>query len=181
MPKPLPSAELLRKLLRYEADTGKLYWRKRSLDLFKSSGSCKTWNTKYAGKEAFTAIHWKGYAYGTVLYKVCRAHRVCWAIHHGSWPENEVDHINGVRTDNRISNLRDVSPLENRKNSKTPSNNSSGHIGVRWHAAAKKWQATIGVNKTSVYLGLYDKIDDAISARQLAERRYGFHKNHGRE
>ena len=82
-----------------------------------------------------------GYILVGFMYKKYRAHRVAWAIHHGSWPDGEIDHINGVRDDNRIENLRCVSRHENKKNTAIPSHNTSGVVGVTWHKPSRKWRA----------------------------------------
>lgn len=89
---------LIRLRLRYDPDTGKVYWR---------DGPC-------AGLEAGTPRSaYLSIRLGGVNY---RLHRVAWALHHGTWPLQVIDHINCIGTDNRIANLRDVSPLENARN-----------------------------------------------------------------
>lgn len=166
---PLPTPEQLRQLLRYEPETGKLFWKERTSEWFESSwnrtaeANCRAWNTANAGREAFTTAS-RGYRQGSVLGISVRAHRVAWAIHHGSWPKN-IDHINGDRGDNRASNLRDVETRENNKNLKIPRNNTSGHMGVYWHSRAKIWSARVQVNGESIHLGCFDSREAAVSAR----------------
>lgn len=180
----LPTPEELRKLLRYEPDTGKLFWRARSVALFSSTGrrsanhACALWNSRFAGKEAFTADDGGGYKSGGIFCRLHRAHRVIWALHHDEWPTHEIDHINGVKDDNRIVNLRDVSHIENSRNTRRSSNNTSGHMGVGWNKARGKWEARIKVGR-QIYLGLFDVFEDAVAARKAAEIKYGFHENHG--
>ena len=133
----LPSIDTLRKLLRYEPETGKLFWLIRTADLFNdgyrsAAGTCANWNAKYAGKEALTSLNGNGYRQGFIFNKHFVAHRVAWALHYGVWPENEIDHINHDRADNRILNLRDVSRRENSINSKPSANNTSGFNGVHF-------------------------------------------------
>lgn len=181
----LPTPEELRKLLRYEPDTGKLYWLERTLDLFRdgkqsAEHNCAAWNGRFANKEAFTAVHGEGYRQGTIFSRVYFAHRVIWAMVHGAWPADQLDHINGVRDDNRIKNLRAVTNQENGRNKKLPSDNTSGVMGVGWHKPACKWAAQINVSGRCVYLGVFTKKDDAIAARKAAEVKFGFHENHGR-
>lgn len=185
MPKPLPSPEMLRKLLRYEPDTGKLFWRERTVDMFfhndrGASWACSNWNSKHAGKEAFTAYNGDGYKNGCIFGNKYRAHRVIWAIFYGEWPRLDIDHINGVKTDNRIINLRSVSHFENSRNKTMQKNNSSGVMGVSWHKTRKRWSANIRVYGKLKNLGYFESKDDAILARKLAEVEYGFHKNHGK-
>lgn len=108
------SIELLRQLLRYEPETGKLYWLSRDVSLFHESatrtaaGTCKWWNGRFAGKEAFTATGVHGCRAGRIFGQAHYAHRVAWALHHGGWPTDEIDHQDGDRANNRISNLREV-------------------------------------------------------------------------
>lgn len=170
------------RLLKADFETGKLYWLARTPDMFKarfnsSEQSAKTWNTRFAGKEAFTALDGRGYLVGNINGRLYRAHRVVWMLHTGEWPADEIDHINRARTDNRISNLRCVSHADNMRNLKLHKSNSSGVAGVNWHDASGKWVARIGKRKI---LGYFDEFEDAVSRRQLAETEEGFHPNHGR-
>ena len=177
---PLPSAELLRKLLRYDPETGKLFWRERpDVGSFKTKRAFKIWNARFSGKQAFTANHNSGYKQGTILGRVFLAHRVVWCMVHGEWPVDQVDHINRGRCDNRIVNLRAVDNQENMRNSKMPKTNTSGMVGVGWDKARSKWAAQIMVDKKKVNLGLFSNKDDAILARVAANCKYGFHSGHG--
>ena len=182
--KDLPSPELLRQLLRYEPETGKLYWRTRTPDMFNKGKrsvehSCNQWNSRYAGQEAFTADNGQGYKQGCLLGKPYKAHRIIWAIVNGEWID-EVDHVTGVRSDNRIANLRDGSNGENRKNLRLPLVNTSGVMGVSWFKKIKKWHSYINADGQRIRLGYFENFDDAVSARKSAEVKYGYHKNHGR-
>lgn len=175
---------ILRSLLRYAPETGRLYWLPRNPSMFREGKiptelACRIWNTKYAGKEAFTANS-RGYRVGGIFGRAYEAHRVIWAIVHGDWPSNNIDHENGVRNDNRISNLRDVSTQENARNSKLPSDNTSGVIGVDWRQHKGKWRASIKAEGRQIHLGHFTNFDSAVAARKAAEVQYGFHPNHGR-
>lgn len=183
--KPLPCPTVLRQLLRYEPETGKLFWRERKPFWFRGMKRseltiCLAWNVKYAGKEAMTYTTSYGYLSGAVFEHGLQSHRVIWAIFYGRWPKDQIDHINGNRTDNRIENLREVSSLRNNQNMKRSSLNTSGFTGVSWCRATSKWRASIRVNKKSVSLGYYEKKKDAIKARIAGNAEYGFHPNHGR-
>jgi len=113
--------------------------------------------------------------------KPYKAHRLAWLYVNGKFPVSQIDHINHVRDDNRISNIRETSYVENGRNASIKSNNTSGVTGVTLCRGTKKWQANISVNGESKYLGVFRDISDAAKARRAAEKTYGFHCNHGIE
>lgn len=162
-------------LLEYEE--GRLVWRPRSRELFADLRSYRTWNARFAGKEAFTAHHSEGYRVGRIQGRTYFAHRVIWTMHCGE-PDGEIDHINGDRADNRLANLRLVSRDENRRNVKRQANNKSGAVGV--YARGEKWAASIQCDKRIHSLGTFDTFEQALAARRKAEAELGFHPNHGR-
>lgn len=111
-----------------------------------------------------------------------REHRIIWEMFNGTIPEGyEIDHINHIRSDNRIENLRLVTRKTNMQNSSKRVDNTSGCVGVSWDNWAGKWKAQIQVEGRARSLGRYSYIFDAICARKSAEFRYGFHPNHGLE
>lgn len=171
--------ELLRKLLKYEPETGRLYWLVREEDICPIYKYRNIFNKRYAGKEAFSKTS-DGYIQGTAFGFRFFAHRVAWAMHYGEWPKCQIDHINGNQSDNRIVNLRDVSYSENCKNRRLISTNKTGAMGVYWDDRHQKWGARLMSNYTTIKLGLFNEKKDAISARKKAEIKYGFHPNHGR-
>lgn len=168
MARPFPTPERLRQLLRYEPETGKLFWRERPRDTFATERAFKTWNARFAGREAFTAENY-GYRVGNVDYKLCAAHRVIWAIVHGYWPDEDLDHINCDRADNRLYNLREATRSENLCNRGLSPQNTSGHKGVFFHQQSQKWRAHIKKDGSARHLGCFDTLDDALSARRSAE------------
>lgn len=172
----------LRRLISYNPETGDLLWRPREASDVRSqkSGEVVRWNNRYAGKPALTAKNGTGYRTGAIDKKAVVAHKVAFALGAGYWPEGEVDHINGNLDDLRFANLREVTPQENQRNRATPSNNTSGHIGVSWNARDKRWCANIGCDGRRINLGTFINRDDAIAARLAAQRDLGFHENHGR-
>lgn len=159
----LPTPEQLRELLTYDPETGKLFWKFRPVDFFKTEKDFKIWNKKFSGKEAFTS-NVAGYKTGSVLCVYLRAHRVIWAMHYGAWPADQIDHINMRRSDNRICNLREASPVDNLRNKKRYSNNSSGFKGVSLHKETGKWRARIHTGKHHRSLGLFFTPEEASSA-----------------
>lgn len=170
----LHAPEALRQLLRYEPETGQLFW-------LESRAGQHGFNKQYMGREALAGKHPDGYKQGTLSGKSVLAHRVVWAVVYGAWPIEDIDHINGNRQDNRIENLRAVSRMENAHNVKRRSTNKSGHAGVYWSPSNGKWVAQIMCAGRREWLGLFTTVADAAVARRDAERRYGFHENHGRE
>lgn len=181
--KALPCPTLLRQLLRYEPETGKLFWKSRPRRMFceghVGDSAHKRWNIRYAGKPALDCLR-RGIRHGSVLGHSLSAHRVAWAIHMGRWPNHEIDHINGDASDNRIENLRDVTHGENLKNMGVRRDNSSGVTGVSFLSKSSRWAAQVSVNGITRSLGTFERIEDAISAREKANQQLGFHENHGR-
>jgi hypothetical protein len=182
--KPLPSTELLRKLLRYEPDTGKLFWLERPVSMFadgrqSAKHNAAIWNGKNAGKEAFTTNNGQGYRYGSILNERYLAHRVVWALHYGRDPSIFIDHKNGDRADNSIINLALVSVAENNRNMAMTGRNRSGRSGVVWVDERSKWLSQIKVDRKSIHLGYFLTFEEASMARAKAEALYGFSARHG--
>ena len=98
----------------------------------------------------------------------------------GYWPNNEIDHIDGDRLNNRIDNLRDVKKSINMKNKAVYSKNKSGISGVSFRKERNKWEVKISNNGKETYLGYYDNFADAILIRKQAELECDYHNNHGR-
>jgi len=172
------SPSVLKSLLIYSASSGDFFWSARDQSFFKSVGSCKAWNKRFANKKAFSDTG-DGYLGGTILGRKVKAHRVAWAMHYGAWPMGEIDHVDGNRSNNAIANLRDVSRSENCKNRGTSQKNTSGSVGVTWDARDRLWKAQLQVNGKCVHIGCFKNKDEAIVARKIAQRKFGFHKNHG--
>jgi len=179
----LPSSKWLHECFELDADTGILIWKVRPVHHFKTTKSQKTWTTKYAGKEVGT-ISSEGYRVVMVTWNGKRPHwqqhRVIWAMHYGQWPTKSLDHIDGNKTNNVITNLREVTDQENGKNRAINKNNTSGHIGIYQAKSSGNWVAQIQDEGKRIHLGTYPDIEDAIAARQAAEIKYGFHENNGR-
>lgn len=112
---------------------------------------------------------------GTAYY----AHRLAWLYHYGCFPKTEIDHVNGVRGDNRIKNLRLVDRRGNMKNKRMYKNNTSGAAGVYWYKPTKRWVCYISKGGKLINLGYYINFDEAVSVRKMAEKEYSYHKNHG--
>ena len=173
--------EDVKRLFDYRAD-GALIWRERPRSDFASEGAWKKWNKQFSGAEA-GAIVSNGYRHIQITLAGKRrkylAHHISYAWHRGLWPAAEIDHINHLRDDNQIENLRAVSREENSRNLSLAVNSSTGVTGVVWHIRDRKWQARIMVNRKLIHLGSFANFDDAVAARKSAEKKFGFHKNHG--
>lgn len=120
-----------------------------------------------------------GYLRVCVKSRLCSVHRVIWVIVYGREPKNYIDHINHVKSDNRLVNLRDVTNQDNQRNQLKSARNTSGITGVYWHKLNKKWSARIQINNKDKHLGLFADKFEAICARKSANNKYGFHSNHG--
>ena len=158
------TVEDVRKLFHYDGQD--LFWRERptsSVDMSRPAGS----------------IDGLGYRVITVNGKQHKAHRLIFLFVHGRWPKYEIDHINHDRDDNRIENLREATRPENARNQSIFKTNTSGYIGVSWHKRRERWHARIRVNGKLVFLGSFTCKEEAAQARKEAERKYGFHPNHG--
>ena len=173
---------LLRVFMRYDVGTGKLYWRSRSIGYFANAGRCTAWNTAHAGKEA-GGIDWRGYRICGVLGKTYMVHRLVWFYVYGEWVgdavEFVIDHIDGDKSNNRIHNLRVVDRRESMKNLPLGRHNKTGCFGVQ--LVKGKYTARITVDYVPRHLGTFDTLEEAVAARKQAEKKYGFHRNHGRE
>ena len=163
----LPERAVLLKLFIYDPDTGLLVRRIAEN------------NRNHVGDIAGSA-HSGGYLTVCVEGRSFLLHRIIWKMVTGEDPFF-IDHIDGVRTNNRFANLRSVSSTENSKNQTRSRANTSGVIGVTRDNRRNKWRAQMVVGQRAIYLGDFVKFDDAVAARKEAEREHGFHPNHGKE
>lgn len=113
----------------------------------------------------------KGYRVVRHNNKLLKAHRVIFALHYGRWPSGDLDHRNGVRSDNRIRNLREAGRAENMWNRKADHNNKCGVLGVH-QTSRGTWIAQLQHMKKKVLRSEHATIDAAIAARRTAERKY---------
>lgn len=151
-----PTFDLVSSLLRYESETGKIFWRT-------DRGRAK------AGQEAGNKKR-DGYRSVVVNYRSCQSHLLAWLLHHGTWPNQDIDHINGVKDDNRIANLREVTKSENGQNQhRANSANKTGFLGVSRHHS--KFVATIKLNGKQHRIGRFDTAEAAHQAYIAAKRR----------
>jgi len=164
----------LRERLAYDPETGMLTWASKPP---KADG--KPNNRIRVGAEAGWVDTTTGYRRLSLCHTFVYAHHAVWALCTGDWPSEQIDHINHDKLDNRISNLRLAPQAANTKNTSIRSNNTSGVNGVSFNRKNGLWYAYIRSEGRTYNLGHYAVLGDAASARKDAERRFGFHENHG--
>lgn len=158
-----PDIEQIRKEIKYDPDTGELRWlsRKQGRRLSGLAGSVTN------GSQGYVLVRAGGMS---VL-----GHRLAWALHYGSWPEGILDHINGNRSDNRISNLRLADADINSQNRRSSgSHSTTGLLGVTRFKIGnrrERFRAVISVNGKQRYLGFFDTPQAAHAAYLDAKRK----------
>lgn len=150
--------EYLKSILNYDCETGIFTWKinKSITKAGNIAGSIK--------KESYCVIkiHRKDYM----------AHRLAWLYVYGYFP-TYIDHINGIRNDNKLSNLREVTSSQNSCNRKISIRNTSGVKGVTWHKQINKWQVVIGINGKNKYFGCFE--DKEFAELVMIEARQKYH------
>lgn len=145
----------LKEVLSYDHETGLFHW------VNPHRGRCKVGDI--AGNKT------RGYIVICVDRERILAHRLAWFYVHGEWP-NEIDHINGIRDDNRIANLRNTTASENAQN-RCIGSGVSRLIGASWDTAERKWRATIKTAGRKKHLGYFDTQECAHSAYLAAKNK----------
>lgn len=149
----------LRELLDFDPETGVFVRRK-------SRGRPDLVGTPAGAMDA------RGYLEVYVAGRLHKAHRLAWLYVHGVWPDSEVDHLNGVRSDNRLANLRVVTRRLNRQNlRRASSHNKLGLLGVSPVCKSRKYQARIQLDGQQKHLGVFDTPEQAHQAYLEAKRR----------
>ncbi len=170
--KTLVTAKRLREVLSYDLETGVFTWKPRPAEQFSSDKSCKTWNTRFAGKHCGCIDSERGYVLIRVDGEQYFAHRLAWLFVTGVWPKNEVDHRNGIRSDNRWLNLRDVTPGVNRQNRRAPSRSAAGALGVSINKKTGRFESRIRTpGGGTQHLGTFSTVEAAHAAYVAAKRR----------
>lgn len=169
--------EELKELFYYDSDTGLFTWKKKPKNgsqIGQVAGSLSAKPDKH--------VIYVNIQIGRTSYM---AHNLAWLYVYGEYPPDagfELDHVDRDGTNNRLSNLRPVTPSQQTFNQRLRSNNTSGHRGVTWHGTKQKWQAYIGAEVKRIFLGWFDTFDEAVAARQAAELKfYGELSDEGKE
>lgn len=165
--RPEPTIKRLEELFELDVETGLLRWKEKShrnspVEIGRAAGS-KTAN---------------GYLHVKFDGRFVRIHRIVFAMVNGYWPDL-VDHINGVRDDNRPCNLRAATGSENTRNSTLSRKNRSGVKGVCWSKSARKWRVQLIGADGRKYLGSFSELEDAKKiARAFREQHHGEFARH---
>jgi hypothetical protein len=144
------TANELKQLVRYDAETGLFYWAGKPRVGVRIGALAGEQNIAYP-RIRLRRIEYK-------------AHRLAWLYVHGEWPSGDIDHINGDPSDNRIANLRVATPGQNLANSKRRADNSSGFKGVALQSNGRNWRAHFG----GQYLGSFSTKEEAHAAYRRA-------------
>ncbi len=158
---PKPTQPELKKIVKYNPKTGIFTWL------------ISTNNRALIGSEA-GCKDGCGYIKIMVNGKQEYAHRLAWLYVNGYFPENDIDHINRDKSDNKISNLRHVSHRCNTRNCKVAANSKTGVTGVTVSSRTPGWFSYIYIDYGKIYLGFFKNFKDAVEARWEAEKKYNY-------
>lgn len=154
---PAVSAELARSMLAYDAESGELRWQ---LDVP---------SPNRRGGQVAGRLRADGYRDVRIAGHLVLSHRLVWLLHHGQWPEREIDHINGDKADNRVANLREADRATNMQNQRrAKAQNKTGFLGV--HKIGSGYCAQITINRRQTHIGVYATAEQAHSAYVTAKR-----------
>lgn len=170
--------EILHEILDYNPLTGIFIWKKRTMKYHEKERDMKAWNTKYAGKYAGTEKNNNGrfYVYIKIFGINYRAHILAHMYMTGE-KSNVIDHGDGNTLNNIFTNLKNGTTVDNCRNMKLFSNNTSGFCGV--YKRKNKWHAQIVIEGKKVHIGTFHDIHEAAAARQKYNELYGFSARHG--
>jgi len=155
--------DFIKENLRYDPDTGHLWWTKRfrGRPFDRPAGNLD-----------------KTVGYIRISYKIKgilkqhKAHRLAWFLYYGVWPKNQIDHINNFRDDNRVLNLREATNFENQANQKIRKGGTSKYKGVSWDKKHSFWVAMVMLNYKNIFLGYYPDEEEAALAYNKAALEY---------
>lgn len=150
--------DFLKSVLDYNPETGAFTWKVKRASM------------AMPGQAAGTLDRSTGYLRIKISPRLYYAHRLAWLMVHGHFPEHEIDHINGVRSDNRIANLREATRHQNGANLPRKRNNTSGFPGVSFEGRKGKWAAYIHPKGKKRFLGYFETAEEAAAVRTAAER-----------
>lgn len=165
------NAETLLRFLEFDFEAGTALMKPRDASDFVHAKRAISWNNRYAWTQAFTVINSVGYLVGSITGTQVKAHRAIYTAYYGETPMI-IDHIDGNRANNRITNLRSVASTDNARNVKLSAANKSGVKGVR--AVGEAWEASISIDGGKrLFMRTSDK-DEAAAWRAAQELRHGY-------
>jgi HNH endonuclease/AP2 domain len=170
--------EVVHELLDYRPETGALTWEQRDRRWFEDEPYWKRSNTRFAGQPAGLLHKSTGHREINLFDQCYQEHRIIWLWMEGRWPVDEIHHENHVRDDNRWANLFEATSQQNVHNQSLRKTNTSGRTGVYWRDNYGKFVAEIGARGRQLHLGHFDTFEEACAAREVAERKLGYHINH---
>ena len=148
-------------ILKYDKNTGIFTWINNG------------YQNHYKAGEIAGTLNSSGYIQIKIKGKCYRAHRLAWIYVYGESPKEQIDHINGIRNDNSINNIRECSHAENLQNQRKPqARNTSGFFGVSFDKSKVKYRAQISVNGKNINLGLFKTASSAHDVYLTAKRKY---------
>lgn len=157
----------------FREEDGRLFWKHRPIEHFKTEKTWKRWNSRNAGEEA--GYKWKSRGSPRHIVSLNKSNfyrsQIVWLLHHGQWADR-IDHKNRDATDDRIGNLRPASASQNGANSLISCNNTSGFKGVSFEKRRNHWRAYIKVNRRFIHLGSFPTPEEAHAAYLEAARQY---------
>lgn len=170
----LPTQEYLVECFKYNPETGLLTWNERPLYHFKTNKIAKWWNSRYPNKNVGN-YRKDGYKRTSIEYNEYLLHRLIWKLYYGEDPSEFIDHINGIRDDNRICNLREANYVENGRNqNKLFKHNTSGYTGVVFDKSKDRWLARIQILGETINIGSFKTMEEAVEARkERAKQEFG--------
>lgn len=178
-----PTAEYIRQIIKYNSADGSFTWLARNESQFTSGKraaaiNCAIWNSKHAGKKA-GGVSKDGYYKIRIDDWLYLGHRIAWIYYHGSPADGDIDHINMDVSDNRIANLRAASRSQNMANTKAHKDSQTGVKGVYLDKRRCTYNARICVNGSTISLGAFRDLSDAIKAYEVASIKYfgDYHRN----
>lgn len=161
--------EKAKELFVYDRETGIIKWRKRTCR--RQRKNLVAGNTRYSS-DGYTKIGING--------KIYPAHRIAMLLAYGFYGDGlEIDHINHIRDDNRLVNLRFVDSSGNNRNQSRRNDNTTGITGVTYRKGARKYTAQIQVAGVQIHLGYFSTLEEATKVRKAAEIKYKYNANHG--
>ena len=159
-------------LVSYDPDTG-LFVRLKTQCNSAKKGAEPGYIKNGKGGLKYRGIQYKGKQY--------HAHRLAYLYMTKTWPDEDIDHIDGDGTNNKWSNIRAVTKSENQKNRRLNINSKSGVAGVSFYTPNGKWRAAVSINGKSKHLGYFDTIEEAKEVRKNSAKVNGYHVNHGQK